>query len=536
MKAGVITLIVGVLAALGGAVVPAHADVSCPVAVPPLVQQHPAADQAHTYVLGDLNGDGGADVAIEVTHYPAYCGVALEPSSTRVDIRSGKTGMLLWSVSAGTNADVEGVDLGGGRHGVLVHDTFDRVFDGTGHQWSRHPSLGYPAAVLSGTPGQADLIVSRLNTLTPRLRAVSAATGQQVWGQPDPGGVLSAVPDIDGDGRQDLLLRATTNDGHETDTVTRGASGSIWWVRQLTSVCPNVDYGTPDSGFQISYYLSGDASVVGDLNGDGYREVAVNGGPCPPVSFGTAAPMLTEILDGRNGHERWTRRGTSFPAGDANGDGNPDVLVSAFAGDQFDISHEEVTHTLVDAFGVVLATRVDTVDTGGPTGYSFTSRLRTAGDANGDGAPDLLEHLTIAAGTNPTVDRVISGRDLTLIGPDPNPAAATDTHPLLGSTDGVGDDFVTFGIFPTPDLLRVIDAVTGTPRWSYDLGNGSPFDYRGLGVLTADVNGDGRADLVLQDFRETETGGPFFATANVTDVVDGATGQPLWKFVAVYQY
>jgi hypothetical protein len=518
----------------GGFATPARADNVDPLPICPIdspeLHQFPSANEAGSFVLDDLNGDGGADVAIRVRQDDAYCGVSREATGTalprplltnvRIDVRAGATGALLWSTPTDIGADVLPLDLGAGRHGVLVLDRNLRIFGGDGTQWTRQLNLGTEYQIVKGAAGEADLIVYRATGATARVRAISASTGKTVWNRPDPGGQMTVVGNINGDNRQDVLFLAPTINGAEVATVVSGTNGATWWTRQLTSICPLQD----DSGGLIvpSYYVFGAGFEAGDLSGDGFPEIALHSTGCPAQFTHTFGPLYAAVLDGLDGHERWVKRGQPFRGGDSNGDGKPEVVVSDRSA--YTSSHAEVTLELIDGNGTVVSSVVDAIDTGGPYGGP-TSEVYKAGDVDGDGTPDVVERLRFRPGSPyAPVLHIRSGRTLAVIGPDPNPAAAYGSRALLASTDGAGDDFFTYYTSTnTPKTLDVIDAGTGVTRWSYAGGpTTEPW------VTTGDVNGDNKADLIV-----TRTFSTNYESNTHIDIVDGASGVSLWNFVAL---
>ena len=542
MRVVTVALIVGLIAGLGGGTAssPAHA-VDVPGIIEPIVgaalSWSARLCRHHCTCIRRLTrrsltpsatstATAAADVAIHVKHTAAYCSLAalslnVVPAQNRVDVRWGASGALLWSTASDLIVDVRPLNLGGGRNGVLVLDSSVRIFDGAGQQIHSQPALAEQYHVVAGAASEPDLIVFRHAGVNPHLRAISAATGTMVWDQIVQGGFVYVLPSVNGDARQDLLVRGATADGREFDVALSGASGTTWWARQLTSVC--AEQADTGSGVQPRYSTTGQPFGAGDMNGDGFADIGLRASGCPVGATHRPTPPVAVLLDGLDGHERWAQTGTTnmFRGGDSNAEGKPEVVVVAESSTP---SHAELVLTKVDGNGTVLATAVDAIDTGGPAGGGSLRDALPAGDANGDGTPDVYVRLKFITAGYPSIARVRSGGALSLIGPDPNPAAAFvpapvyATKPLFASTDGVGDDFY----MNTPTQFVVIDAMTGATRWSYN----SP-----AGLLdTADVNNDGKADLLLRVAQPS----PLPHGADSIDVVDGATGTLIWQFLALH--
>ena len=224
---------------------------------------------------------------------------------------------------------------------------------------------------------------------------------------------VAAGGDINGDGLSDLLVGA-----YNSDNNAREDSGSVYVVfgkaDSETIQLRDFDEGTQGSqGFRIdgpsSYSLTGyhiDFSAAGDVNGDGYNDVAVGAvfAGSAYVIFGQPTPMNVDLLTYETNSQGPRGFRIDFPtpdrssgfsiagAGDVNGDGFDDVIVGLIPRV---LARRGQAHVI---FGKSdpLPVDVKSLGTGGFairglyeadwTGWAVAD----AGDVNGDGLADIL--------------------------------------------------------------------------------------------------------------------------------------------------
>lgn len=151
---------------------------------------------------------------------------------------------------------------------------------------------------------------------------------------------------------------------------------------------------------------------------------------------------------------------------------------------------------------------------------SFNGGVRVAaGDVNGDGAPDIIT----GTGAGTTHVKVFSGRDLSEVRSFLAYGSATGgVYVAVGDINGDELDDIVTGAGPgAGPHVKVFDGRTGTEVRSF-------FAYSqsfmgGVRVASGDVNGDGRADIIVAT---GPGGGPHIK------VFDGVTGAELRSFFA----
>ncbi|WP_295627950.1 hypothetical protein [uncultured Nitrosomonas sp.] len=319
--------------------------------------------------VGDMNGDGFDDMGIGLVFEKYYGGsyVVFGKDSgfdATLDLTGfdGKNGFVL----GGTNQSfVEGI-------GDMNGDGFDDVALITG-------SAGYYSFYSS-----AYIIFGKSGDIKPgNLSNLDGNTGFRIEGVPDgnfTGRSFSGAGDINGDGFDDVIIGsefAPFQYNDEASYVVFGKSSGFDAVVDVAELDGN-------NGFRIDGSVES-VSNAGDINGDGFDDVIVDGNIVFGKSSGFDATMNLSDLDGSNGfHIDGTFGGVSS-AGDINGDGIDDVIIGR--GIVFGRSSGfEATLNLSDLDGNngFLLDRI-----GSGSGF-FDNAISGAGDVNGDGFDDLI--------------------------------------------------------------------------------------------------------------------------------------------------
>jgi len=348
------------------------------------------------------------------------------------------------------------------------------------------------------------------------LSSLDGSNGFRLDGAGEP---VSSAGDINGDGFDDLIIGANDSDFNSVSSYlvfgkAAGFSATVNLSNLNGSNGFRLDKGAED--YSSGYSVSG----AGDVNGDGFDDLIVgvygihpNGSTFSSsyVVFGNASafPSTFDLssLDGRNGF-RLDGAGTSVSnAGDINGDGFADLLVSAlsFNGREANVSY--VVFGRATGFGSALA--LSNLD--GNNGFSLNEvtggdfagwSVSGAGDVNGDGFDDLIIG---AYGADPN-DNYMAGSSYVVFGK----ASGFNAMLALSNLDG-NNGFRLDGV-DARDVLGNSVSNAGDV-------NGDGFDDLIVGANGADPNGDysGSSYVVF-----VKTSG-FSATFNLSNL-DGSNG------------
>jgi len=459
---------------------------------------------------GDLDGDGNRDL-FTFSGLDGFCGC----DSIDITVHSGISGSPIWSRStpARCGEALPGMFGAPPRPGILVlaytfgcsswsndllltlvafdgegETIWTREFRGSGEMWSNADAQPAGEGLLEDRrSGGTNLLVTQVNYGTgaaerggERLFVVDGRDGTLRVDEPavlsDATTLAEPVGDVNGDGVDEFVL-ADAGDSGDVD-LRDGVTGDSLWISPLPA--------RPDVT----------VTNVGDVTGDGTRDIAVGGRTQSPV----------RVLDGATGrvHAELPHsvvRGTA----DADKDGRLDL---ASAQSFFEDGKAGVVATHYSSDGrAVWSKRNEFV-----TDRTWDSPIPSSpGDVNGDGFDDWLA--TIEA---PWVDQVpeasltmmISGRDGNALWRGSRDVA------IPGTFDGRGPDMMRIEAAPRfPVAAR--DGATGRQLWSTRTG----FEGWPARTTTVDVNADGIADVIAGG----STGSEYFVHA-----YDGRDGSHLW--------
>ncbi|MBK7445963.1 MAG: FG-GAP repeat protein [Ignavibacteria bacterium] len=277
---------------------------------------------------------------------------------------------------------------------------------------------------------------------------------------------VSSAGDVNGDGYSDLIIGAPFNDAG-------GANAGRAYIYYGGAII-NSGVDLILTGLAAGDQLGFSVSTAGDANGDGYSDVIVsaplndaigaNAGRAY-IYFGgsTMNNSADVILSGATANDQF---GTSVSlAGDFNGDGYSDVIVGANLNDA---GGSNAGRAYIYYGGSVMNSVVDITLTGLAASDQFGLSVSTAGDINGDGYGDVIAGalLNDGGGSN-------AGRAYIYYGG----SSPDNTADVLLTGAAVGDQF-------------------------------------GISVSTAgDVNGDGYSDVIaganLNDVAGTDAGSAY---------------------------
>ena len=483
---------------------------------------------------GDVNGDGLDDLIIGAPtvgfgFFDSQLGFGAQGAAYVIYGKQGGAGadidlgaMLPGQgfTLLGTLPDFAGVSVSAA--GDVNGDGIDDILIGTLYHSGDNGYAG-AAYVVYGTDGPRDAVVD--------LGALTAREGFTISGEAEgdaAGGRVSAAGDVNGDGVDDLIVGASSNDGGAEDA---GAAYVIYGVKSI----PNeIDLTAlkPREGFTITGAWAGDfagfsVSSAGDVNGDGIDDFIVGakeanaGTGAAYVVYGTTGSTHADIdLGELTSGQGFTIHGGNgdyagisvSSAGDINGDGIDDLIVGAYkndaGGDDKGAAYVIYGSSTEPSLGGVnldaLTSGQGFAITGAANGDRLGFSVSAAGDVNGDGVDDLI----VGAPENNAGDD--------------NAGAA---YVIYGSTE--------------PNRLEV--NVAGlTQNDGFTIKGASEYAYAGWSVSAAgDINGDGYDDLIIgakyaQDASGDEVGAAYViygASQNLPAVIDLEILLPIQGFV-----
>jgi hypothetical protein len=464
----------------------------------------------------DINGDGLKDLIVANNHSVSVLLNTTVPGSSAPGFAAQQTFAAGNDIGSVTVADLNG----DGRQDLIVNNPLSNTVSvlmneslpGAGVLKFTAPqtiSAGVepgPAIVADmNGDGRVDLIVPdiNVNSVSVLLNTTIAGATQAAFALPQTfaagaGPVRVTASDLNGDGQMDLIA---TNNGDGTVSVLMnatapGASQLKFASRQTFAVGPH-PFGV----------------TAADLNGDGRADLVVANNN----SQGSISVLLNETSPGATvplfAPQQTFAAGSncdSVTAVDLNGDGKLDILASNF--------NNPAAMVLVNATKPG-ATTVSFVPAPSLT-EGGDSECATAADLNGDGASDLIT-ADLYSGTVSVLFNTTALPQSTTVEYDQPATFATGAAPsAVQAVDINGDGLKDLVVANAQSMsVSVLLNTTAPGATLPSFANQQTFAVGNLpnSVIAADVNGDGRMDLITTNL-ESDT-----VSVLLNAIVPGAT-------------
>ncbi len=354
-------------------------------------------------------------------------------------------------------------------------------------------------------PLQFEILAARRVFASLSLNALTSAQGLYLFGAEagdESGLAVSIVGDVNRDGFDDWLIGAPRANGSTNNVEDAGEAYLIFGSATPPQSIQLNEVGTTIPGtkfFGINPYDLAGATLgpAGDINGDGFQDFAIGALEADGASNAKIDSGETYVLFGKSvwpattnlssvgtttsgfvvyGAEADDYSGSSInSAGDVNGDGFDDLLISAYKADGLGNLESSAGETYLIFGAATFAATIDLNNVGstvsgsrlvGSRADDFSGRsVDCAGDFNGDGFADLL-------------------------------IGAPYADALNNTKSSAGDMYIVFGgtsVAATIDLTNIGTSVPGLRFYGADID-----DYAGRSVSSAgDVNGDGFDDVLI---------------------------------------
>lgn len=315
-----------------------------------------------------------------------------------------------------------------------------------------------------------------------------------ISGQDDFGSVVASAGDVDGDGVQDALVSA------QRDSTVAPSAGAIRVFSGATGAVLHTKYGNG------SYHYFGVAvDGAGDVNGDTFDDFIV--GASHEDGLATTSGVV-RVYSGVDGSLLHTLLGNSVPGqqlgrqvagvGDVNGDGSDDLVIgSNFSPENG--AYSGIVQVVSGATGNVLLTFI------GSPGEQLGDGVGAVGDWNDDGKADIFIVSPRSNGNG--LLRIYAGDTGVLLQTLSGVLGAGEIGPNAVRLEDVDGDQVPEILVGTPradpfGILSAGQAVLYSGRnadvlWRSD--GGTLHQKVGRSVAVADLDGDGDGELVITD-------------------------------------